>query len=561
MASSTFSQPNATTFTPEEIVSAVLAGRVRVPSFQREFRWQWQDVKLLFDSISKGYPIGNVLLWEREAEKCRIQLGALEIDAPQGVALYVVDGQQRVTSLANVLSPKGANDPRFSLVFNLENEDFQKPEPGEPPHLIPLHIIFDLQKLLGWFAKHPAPIEWFERATRLAKAIRQYAIPAYVVKQNDETVLRDIFDRINNSGRRLNRWEVFAGLHGTADPRAGAVPFSDIAERVDAETRFGRIDDDTALKAILARRGIDIMRDVRAEFKEYDQQSDFPGEDPAVAYEEGTRALLEAVRFVQHEACIPHLGFMPYRHLLIILTRFFALNPNPSQRNRVLLRRFLWRTTLASLDVHQNNNFETKTLLGHIRQGDESRSVQQLLEALSNQQLQLPSLDRFHAKSRETRAILCAFWSLRPMSPVYGTIYDLEAIGATLLDQTNASNVCKRFTKSARTPMRLWAANRAILLGEVDEVANGTINAFLDCRHKFDNDTHARIFESHALNEIMLQALEQKRWEDFLTSRQKRLKEVQRDFLESMTETKFEDTPPLDEFDMDEDERDDEVNS
>lgn len=214
MAPSTISQPNAKTFNPEEIVTEVLAGRVRVPSFQRKFRWQWEDVKRLFDSIAKGYPIGNLLLWERHAGSGNIQMGALDIDAPAGTALYVVDGQQRVTSLANALTAEGSGDPRFSLTFNLENETFEKYEPGSPPNLVPLYVIFDLQKLLSWFADHPELKPFLERATRLTKTIRQYAIPAYVVKQQDENVLRDIFDRMNNYGRRLSRAEVFSALHG-----------------------------------------------------------------------------------------------------------------------------------------------------------------------------------------------------------------------------------------------------------------------------------------------------------------------------------------------------------
>ena len=36
---------------------------MRVPHFQRSFRWDARDVGLLFDSILRGYPVGSVLLW------------------------------------------------------------------------------------------------------------------------------------------------------------------------------------------------------------------------------------------------------------------------------------------------------------------------------------------------------------------------------------------------------------------------------------------------------------------------------------------------------------------
>jgi len=57
-----FSQPTAKTFSLIDLVAAASAGRLRIPEFQRPLRWQWKDVSRLFDSIVKGYPIGNLLL-------------------------------------------------------------------------------------------------------------------------------------------------------------------------------------------------------------------------------------------------------------------------------------------------------------------------------------------------------------------------------------------------------------------------------------------------------------------------------------------------------------------
>jgi hypothetical protein len=40
-------------------------------------------VRRLFDSIVKGYPIGNLLLWIRPAPQATIHLGELHIPARQ----------------------------------------------------------------------------------------------------------------------------------------------------------------------------------------------------------------------------------------------------------------------------------------------------------------------------------------------------------------------------------------------------------------------------------------------------------------------------------------------
>lgn len=558
MTSGSISQPNARTFTTEDIVAEVVAGHVRIPSFQRKFRWQWEDVRRLFDSIVKGYPIGDLLLWERKAPQEKIRLGTLEIDSPEGTAFYVVDGQQRVTSLASALTENGLDDPKFALVFNLEKQDFEKHEAtNQSPLLVPLHVIFDLQKLLLWFAKNPDIAHHLNSATKVAKAIRQYTIPAYVVKQEDEKILRDIFDRMNNYGRRLSQAEVFSALNGGAAQDGSNLHFSDIADLVDAETRFGKLDDQTMLKAFLARRGKDVLRDIRAEFKNYASKSDFPSEDAAAAYRHTEKALIDAIRFLQLEAGVPHLGFLPYRYLLVVLTRFFGLYSKPSVRNKRLLRRFVWRAALIGPNAFNGISAALRALAVRISADAENNSVQQLLEIVDGPQWSTPRLDTVHTNSANARILLCALWSLGPMSPIDGTPYDVETVTTNLLDERWATSIVRFFFPRTREQSRRWAANRVILLREVDEFTDDTSSAFLTGVPQMDARTRTRILKSHALDKNMLDMLEENRAEEFLEARQAQLEIVLRDFIEKMTEKKFEDTPPLENFDLDDDGEDD----
>ena len=57
----------------DDLVEQVRDGKVRIPGFQRLFRWSEQDVLKLFDSIAKGYPIGTLLLWQRPADAESVQ--------------------------------------------------------------------------------------------------------------------------------------------------------------------------------------------------------------------------------------------------------------------------------------------------------------------------------------------------------------------------------------------------------------------------------------------------------------------------------------------------------
>ena len=75
-------------------------GILNVPEFQRKYVWRASKVAELVDSLWRGYPIGTLLLWESSYESAQTALG------DQGRKLWIVDGQQRVTSLALLFGKK-----------------------------------------------------------------------------------------------------------------------------------------------------------------------------------------------------------------------------------------------------------------------------------------------------------------------------------------------------------------------------------------------------------------------------------------------------------------------
>jgi len=75
-------------------------GVLNVPEFQRRFVWKPSKVRDLVDSLWRGYPIGTLLLWESTYSSPRSALGT------QSQKLWIVDGQQRITSLALLFGKK-----------------------------------------------------------------------------------------------------------------------------------------------------------------------------------------------------------------------------------------------------------------------------------------------------------------------------------------------------------------------------------------------------------------------------------------------------------------------
>jgi uncharacterized protein with ParB-like and HNH nuclease domain len=46
----------------EELFEEIKQGKLRSPRFQRPFIWNAEDMRKLFESVVKGYPIGSLLL-------------------------------------------------------------------------------------------------------------------------------------------------------------------------------------------------------------------------------------------------------------------------------------------------------------------------------------------------------------------------------------------------------------------------------------------------------------------------------------------------------------------
>ena len=558
MASSVDTRTGARTFLLDELVKLAWTGRMRVPHFQRDFKWTRSDVVQLMDSIHRGYPVGSLLLWERAADAQRIILGSLEIDAPrQERALWVVDGQQRVTSLANVLHPDGRRDPRFALGYDLR-DDAVVPLPAiDDSFVIPLPVIFDLAEVLRWFAERREAIDYQDAAFNLARELRQFAIPAYQVvqEQDDIEVLQQIFDRMNNSGKRLSRAEVFSAINaGTEREAEGRLTIKRIAEDIDDVHGFGLVDDDTVLQCILARRGPDIQREIRWEFDPARRRGvvDFPDEDRDDAYEHGRQALSRAVDFLV-EAGVPHYAVLPYRYLLVVLTRFLALHPELHPAQLRLLQRWFWRAAVVGPGIAKGSTTGvTRTFCTKITRDDVMSSLDGLLRVIGDGLPALPDPHRFKTNESAAKIALCSWWHLGPRNPETGDRYSRHDMTAALADGATAADAVKAVFPRRFVPdnQRLWAANRVlmpVLVEPVNAVSGLLQRAPLD----LTDETWSAVLASHLIDAHTQQLLIRDDVPDFVAERQDAVVAQLQTFLSLKCEWGFEDTPPIEDLELD----------
>jgi hypothetical protein len=507
-------------FSIPELVQFAGEGSIRVPTFQRQFAWTSKDVRTLFDSIYRGFPVGTLLLWRQAAEAGTVTLGPITFDVPaHSNAYWVVDGQQRITSLFAALSPTyHSSDDRFDVYFDFETQKFITPRRGAtPPRAIPLREALETRTLLQWLRNHGDELasEDLDIADRLAGTIRDYRIPAYIVSGNNPDLLREVFDRVNSAGKPISRAQVFHALFaGTEEPGSPASVVAEIEK-----LGFGTIDEGRVVQSLLALRGGDVQRDIRDEFDTDDRPADW--------FDATEVALKRAIEFLRAEG-VAHQLLMPNTLPFPVLAAFFHLHPEPEPWNRRLLARWLWRGWVHGFG---REGGQTPVLRRAIRSVNpelhdptqaptEYEAVKSLLEFTPDREPPQIPLDNFNTKAADTRLIALSFSSLNPLDEYQNKI-DLASEF-----RRYGTDAVTRFTPKSRS----LAANRGFWRVDSGKIKTVTQEEVL-ASHLIDNDAH--------------EALTRSDFDGFIKIRQRAISELVNQFLDSRLEPGSKIRPPL----------------
>jgi hypothetical protein len=442
--------------TVENLVLLARRGGLRVPVFQRPLRWDTDDVLQLLDSIYRGLPIGTLLFHKRDADAARIGLGPLVVDAERTPsAWWVVDGQQRVTSLAATLLrplpfPREA-DP-FVVYFDPDAEKIKflsPPRKAEVPSTwIPLPLLFDATDLGEWLADWPAKTSARSRsAYEAGKRIREYRVPFYVIDTDDHEVLREVFFRVNKAGKGLEWAEIHDALYGHDGSHPSSIP--ELAGEL-ATLGMGRMDEADIASCLVALRGLDVTRTL-AEHHRRDPEA-LRG-----AAAEGLPVLRQVLGFLRAHAGVVHLRLLPRNLVLPVLTRFFAKHVDPNPRSRELLARWVWRALLHTELDHRTLQRRGVAAVSE----DEEGSVQALLSRLPRERLNVTTPDEFDPRAAASRFSMLALASLGPRDLDSGEPLDVAA----LIEQGDADSFRLILPADTGSPALRSAANRILLPG------------------------------------------------------------------------------------------------
>ncbi len=238
----------------QEILKLISKGGYQLPEFQRGWVWDDEHIINLLASVSLSYPIGAVMMLENGNLDVRFKPRPIEgVELSEGIEpdRFILDGQQRLTSLYQALCLKGAvktrdarkkeikrwyyidmnaaldlNIDRIDAILsipedkqtrNFRNEiikDYSTLEAEFKEMIFPISLTFECSDWRAKFNKYwkydQAKIKLFDEFEKnIIKLIEQYQIPVIkLLKNTPKVAVCQVFEKVNTGGVSLTVFEL-----------------------------------------------------------------------------------------------------------------------------------------------------------------------------------------------------------------------------------------------------------------------------------------------------------------------------------------------------------------
>ena len=188
----------------DTLVNLISLGEIGLPDIQRPFVWSNAKVRNLFDSMYRGYPIGQLLFWQNGFAADTRTIGTDKKQKPP--RLVIVDGQQRLTSLYAVLRSihvvrENYTTEKISIAFNPLKGNFE---------------VSDAAIQRDKFFIPDISVIW-HKDTKITRLIRDYIdglnSPEKKLTDQDESIIEDAILKLEKlSGYPLTALELIANI-------------------------------------------------------------------------------------------------------------------------------------------------------------------------------------------------------------------------------------------------------------------------------------------------------------------------------------------------------------
>ena len=319
-------------------------GNMRIPRFQRAYVWERTKIVSLLNSIYKQYPIGSFFLWDTDMRMDGFCRDITELGFPNKPEAskfsFILDGQQRITSLYVALRGKTLNDVDYSKIcFNLDKKLFKVPKLKTEQNNIPVWKIYDDKEYGNLLQEYysSGKIEFGKLIQDCHELLSTY--PVSIIKsmnmELDEVVT--IFERINQGGKRLSLFDL---VHASV-----------WSEDFDLRTKIAEFNDDPVIK-IFGTLDSEIFTQSLALNVSSDctnrHQLSLTNADCKTNWQKTTECIRLAIDFVKNLG-VQQLSIIPYSSILAVIQHYFFLSGekyiNAEVKN--LISGWFWTVTFS----------------------------------------------------------------------------------------------------------------------------------------------------------------------------------------------------------------------
>lgn len=339
-----------------DVLTNISLGNLRVPSFQRGFVWESDSVAFLMDSIYKQYPFGTIQLWRTKEElESEREFGPFKLfDRDKEYPIdYILDGQQRITSIfgvfqteiENTLSKENPFNIYFDFLASADKQDsqfvaFPNKDAANLDQYFPLNCLFDTVKYRN-ATKHLSE-EHVTKIDHLQETFKEVRIPFQRLETNEKSKVAIVFERINRRGVPLDTLQLLTAWTWSEDFDLKD-KFNELAEDL-SPFGFSNLAENNDL--LLKIASAILTKDVRAE-----SLITLNGSEVKLRFDEITNGIKGAIDFLQRELYIEQLTNLPYEAIIIPLSVFFSNKGNQHfnliDENRKILIKWFWRVCFS----------------------------------------------------------------------------------------------------------------------------------------------------------------------------------------------------------------------
>ncbi len=355
------------------LITEVKQGLVCVPPFQRDFVWTCDNIKDLFDSIKKNYPIGSLLLW-KPSEKMNWEesrkVGPFELPQNSDQKWYVLDGFQRLSSMFGCLTNPDKSGficdeqmykSLFNLYYDLKNEEFFYPrnDAAHQPYQVPLHVLLSSSEFRQYSRTNVEPKipkddidDLLDKADALASRFIEYKIACIEISDANIEEAVEIFSRLNSKGVDIS----FDWMVNALSYKKNQFKFAEEITKAKNELKkygFEKISRNVLFRCIQSSFG-------KLYFDQTDIEHLAQRDDFADTTKNTIPFIIQAVRFLHDELFVDKYKFLPYNMQLIFIMEFFKQNSIPTERQKKDLKMWFWKTTYSNYFTVNSLTYQRK---------------------------------------------------------------------------------------------------------------------------------------------------------------------------------------------------------